>query len=83
LSFFFVAGIFKDDVYRGFAVDQTFLVFRKGVVWITVEPAFARLRGGYDRMPGCMRMFAGVTVWRAVTAERDAALLAGAQMHPG
>jgi predicted dithiol-disulfide oxidoreductase (DUF899 family) len=48
LSFFFVAGTFKDDVYRGFAVGQTFLVFRKGVVRITVEPAFARLRGGRE-----------------------------------
>jgi len=35
-------------VHRGFAVGQTFLVFRKDVVWITVEPAFARLRGGRE-----------------------------------
>jgi hypothetical protein len=30
-----------------------------------------------------MRVFAGVTVWRAITAERYAAGLAGAQMDPG
>ena len=35
-------------MHRGFAVGQTFLVFRKDVVWITVEPAFARLRGGRE-----------------------------------
>jgi hypothetical protein len=33
-------------------------------------------------MPGCVRVFAGVTVWRAVTAERYTARLAGAQMNP-
>ena len=31
---FFVAGTFKDDVYRGLAVDQTLLVFHKRVVRI-------------------------------------------------
>ena len=82
MSFFFVAGTFKDDVYRGFAVGQTFLVFRKGVVWITVEPAFARLRGGDNWMPGCVRVFSGVTIWRAVAAARHAARLTSAQMHP-
>jgi hypothetical protein len=33
-------------------------------------------------MPGSMRMFAGMTVWRTITAERDAALLARAQVNP-
>ena len=33
-------------------------------------------------MPGCVRVFAGVTIWRAVAAERHAARLAGAQMNP-
>ena len=33
-------------------------------------------------MPGGMRVFAGVTVRRAVAAECYAALLAGAQMNP-
>jgi hypothetical protein len=29
------------------------------------------------------RVFAGVLIWRAVTAERDATFLTGAQMNPG
>jgi len=33
-------------------------------------------------MPGGMRVFAGVTVRRAVAAKCYAALLAGSQMHP-
>lgn len=33
-------------------------------------------------MPGCVRVFSGVTIWRAIAAERDAALLARAQMYP-
>jgi len=33
-------------------------------------------------MPGCVRVFSGVTVRRAITAERLAARLAGAQMDP-
>jgi hypothetical protein len=82
LSFFFDAGTFKDDGYRGFAVDRTFLVFRKGVVWITVEPALAKLRGGDNWMPGGVRVFGGMPVRRAITAERHATRLAGAQMDP-
>jgi len=58
------------------------LIFRKGVVRITVQPALARLGGSNDRMLGGMRMFAGVLVWRAVTAERDTTCLAGPQMNP-
>ncbi len=34
-------------------------------------------------MRGFVRVFAGVTIWRAVAAERHAARLAGAQMDPG
>jgi hypothetical protein len=82
LSFFFVTGIFKDDVYRGLAVDQTFLVFHKRVVRITVQPAFARLCGSNNRVPGSVGMFAGVTIRRAIAAERDAASLTSAQMNP-
>ncbi len=33
-------------------------------------------------MPGGVRVFAGVLVWRAVTAERDTTCLAGPQMNP-
>jgi hypothetical protein len=49
-------------VYRGFAVDQTFLVFRKGVVWITVQPMLTWLGRSYDRMAAGMRVFAGVPI---------------------
>lgn len=34
-------------------------------------------------MTGGARVFAGVLVWRAIAAQRDAALLAGAEMDPG
>ena len=57
-------------------------IFGKCFVRIAVQPAFARLRGCDDRMPTCVRVFAGVTIWRAVAAERHAARLAGAQMNP-
>ena len=33
-------------------------------------------------MTGQMGVFAGVTIWRAIAAERHPARLAGAQMHP-
>ena len=33
-------------------------------------------------MTGCVRVFSGVTIWRAVAAERHAALLARAQVNP-
>ena len=33
-------------------------------------------------MPGRVRVFAGVLIWRAVAAERDTACLARAQMNP-
>ena len=33
-------------------------------------------------MPSTVRVFAGVLVWRAVAAERDAAFLAGSQVDP-
>ena len=34
-------------------------------------------------MPACLRVFAGVTVRRAIAAKRHAARLTGAQMDPG
>ena len=58
------------------------LIFRKGLVRITVQPTLTRLRGSDDRMPGGVRVFAGVPIWRAVTAERDTTCLAGPQMNP-
>jgi len=30
-----------------------------------------------------VRVFSGVTIWRAIAAQRDATSLAGAQMDPG
>src|SRR5438876_475067 len=57
-------------------------IFHESVVGITVQPTLAGLRGGDDWMPGGVRVFAGVLVWRAVTAERDTTCLAGPQMNP-
>jgi hypothetical protein len=33
-------------------------------------------------MPTCVGMFGGVSIWRAIATECDAACLARAQMHP-
>jgi hypothetical protein len=33
-------------------------------------------------MAGCVRVFAGVTIWRAIATEGHAALLARAQVYP-
>jgi len=59
------------------------LIFGERVVGITVKPAFLGLSGGDDWMPGCVRVFAGVTIWRAVAAERHTARLARTQVDPG
>lgn len=59
------------------------LVFREHIVRITVQPVLARLRRGNGGMPACTRMFARMTIRRAVAAQRFAALLARAQMDPG
>ncbi len=67
---------------RSLAITTWLLIFRKGVVRITVQPALARLRRGDDRMPTGARVFAGVPIWRAVAAECDTALLARAKMDP-
>ena len=57
-------------------------IFAKRVVWIAVQPAFARLRGSDHRMCSRVRVFACVLIRRAVAAERDATCLARAQMYP-
>jgi hypothetical protein len=49
---------------------------------VTIQPAFARLRGGDDGMASGVRVFAGVAIRRAIATERDAAFLAGPQMDP-
>jgi hypothetical protein len=64
-----------------FAAERR-LVFAKGVVRIAIQPSFSWLRGSYDRMPGGARVFTGVPIGRAVTAQSDTALLTGAEMHP-
>lgn len=38
------------------------LVFAKRVVRIAIKPLLMGLRGGDDRMPGCLRMFTGVPI---------------------
>src|SRR5215831_1123183 len=57
-------------------------VFGEGVIGITIQPPLTRLIRSDHRVGARMRMLAGVLVGRAVAAERDAALLAGAQVHP-
>lgn len=53
------------------------------IVGITIEPAFAGLSRGDNGMIRGVGVFAGVPIRRAVAAKRGAALLAGAQVHPG
>src|SRR6266700_2477804 len=57
-------------------------VFREGVVWITVEPALVKLGGCNHGMSARRCVFARVLVRGIVAAQRRAALLTGAQMHP-
>ena len=57
-------------------------VFGKGVIWIAVEPAFARLSRHDYRMSTSMRMFAGMLIRRTVAAKRYSTCLACAQMNP-
>jgi hypothetical protein len=58
------------------------LIFGKGVVWITVKPAFAWLGGGNHRMSTGARVFAGVLIRRAVAAKGYSTCLARPQMDP-
>jgi hypothetical protein len=57
-------------------------VFTESVVWIAIQPAFAWLRGRDDRMSTGVRMFAGMTIRRAVAAQCHAAGLTRAKMNP-
>src|SRR5205807_5013156 len=57
-------------------------IFRETVVRITIEPPLPRLLGSDHGVSGRPRMLGGMLVGRAVAAQRRAALLAGAQMHP-
>ncbi len=58
------------------------LVFGKRVVRITVEPSFTGLGGRDNRMPGGVRMFRSMPIWRTIAAPGPATLLTRPQMHP-
>ena len=60
----------------------SFSILCKGVIRKTVQPALTGLRGSDHRMPAGVCVFAGMPIWRAVAAERYAALLARAKMDP-
>jgi len=58
------------------------LIFAKRVVWIAIQPALARLRRRNHRMLRRARVFARVTIRRAVAAKSHATYLARPQMYP-
>ena len=62
--------------------ERDALILREGFVGITVQPAFARLRGCNDRMAARIGMLGGVLIGRVVAAERHSAFLARTQMNP-
>src|ERR1041385_4144965 len=57
-------------------------VLDEGIVRKAVQPSLAGFGRGNYRMAAGARMLAGVAVRRGVAAERRAARLAGAQVHP-
>src|SRR5688500_5329683 len=57
-------------------------VFGKGVIRITVHPALTGFGGGDHRVAGVACVARGVSIRRFVAAMREAALLAGSQVHP-
>jgi len=57
-------------------------VLDEGIVRVAVEPALTGLGRGDHGMAAGARVGAGVPVRRIITAQRDAAILAGAKMHP-
>jgi hypothetical protein len=57
-------------------------IFGEGLVRIAVDPAFAGLSRCDYRMSTCVRVFAGVPIWRAVAAQRDSTRLARPEVHP-
>jgi len=73
---------FRDSMASPGKETRYYLIFCKRVVRITVQPTFAWLCGCDDRMAYRARVFACVTVRRAVAAERDTTCLAGPQMNP-
>src|SRR6185503_17483971 len=57
-------------------------IFGESVVGIAVDPPLAPLRRGDDRMSAGASVMARMSVGRAVAAQRGAAGLTGAQVHP-
>src|SRR5436190_1132078 len=64
------------------AISHGQSVLCERVVDEAVDPALARLRRCDDGMADGARVVARVTVRRRVAAERDAAALTGAKVHP-
>ena len=58
------------------------LVFGKRLIGITVKPLLTAFTGSDDRMPGSVRMFGSMSIWRTVATPGPATLLARPQMHP-
>ena len=50
---------------------------------ITPAPPFRWIKGFDDRVPGCAKMFCGVSIWRLIAATDMAAGATDAQMQPG
>ena len=78
------AGTLHVNVYfhGGEAGRKLGSVIGEGLVWIAVDPTFARLRRCDHRMSTGERVFAGVLIRRAVAAQRNATRLARPKMHP-
>jgi len=58
------------------------LILCKGIVFRTPKPSFARLCGGDNGVAGFVLVMAHVLAGGIIAAERYAAGLAGAQVHP-
>src|SRR3954449_9428416 len=57
-------------------------IFGERLVWIAIQPMFARLRRRDYRMSTGARVFASVLIRRAVAAQRNATGLARPEMYP-
>src|SRR5712692_1231507 len=65
-----------------FSQQTLFSVLRERIVGIAIQPALPRFSRSNDRMRARARVLARVLVRRRVAAERGAAALTRAQMHP-
>src|SRR5215203_47358 len=74
-----------------FVVDRRFTrpeapeqpsVLGERLIGVAIQPSLTRLRGRDDRVAGRVRVCRGMTVGRVVAAQRRAARLTSAQMHP-